>query len=332
MLSYYCVYDIMGGFVETMANVTNTFCTIYKDSELTHEVNYITTAVKFQDKWLFLKSEYPSGYMMISGMIKRSEAPELTVRRELYNKAGIVAGRVYEVATYSLSTGYGKVGKLGRTTSYGKLYYTECVCLGKLPQENSKKIELLDEIPADQLFLNPNACGPLMKKIKNWLASGEDEKQLPYAFEKLCGAVTYCNDGGVIKYILIKNLSGHIGFPKGHAENNESELDTATREVFEETGLKPHIYTKFRHSFGYAAPGEQLSNGRKPLLHKTAVYFVAGFPQSDIPNIKIQEEEVLNWWLVPYQEAIRLLNKNTDKRMLELANRWIEQNHKESST
>ena len=71
-----------------------------------------------------------------------------------------------------------------------------------------------------------------------------------------------------------------------------------------------------------------LSNNRKPLLHKTAVYFIANFPTEDIPNIKIQEEEVLNWWFVPYQEAIRLLNKNTDRRLLELANRWIEQNQK----
>ena len=47
------------------------------------------------------------------------------------------------------------------------------------------------------------------------------------AFEKLCGAVTYCRENGIIKYILIKNLSGHIGFPKGHSENGESEQQTA---------------------------------------------------------------------------------------------------------
>lgn len=311
-----------------MASVANTFCTVYKDSVFTHEIKYITTAVRYQGKWLFLKSDNVPGYRMISGAIKRSETPELTVRRELYNKAGIVAGRIYEVATYSLSTGYGKPCGTGRNVSYGKLYYTECVCLGKMPHESSQKAELIEGDIADSHFTNPNACGPLMRKIKSWLASGEEEKIMPFTFEKLCGAVTYCNDNGVIKYILIKNLSGHIGFPKGHAESGESELDTAKREVFEETGLKPQIMTEFRHCFGYAAPGIMLSNNRKPLLHKTAVYFIANFPTEDIPNIKIQEEEVLNWWFVPYQEAIRLLNKNTDRRLLELANRWIEQNQK----
>lgn len=313
-----------------MASVANTFCTVFKSSKFSHNVNYITTAVKFQDKWLFLKSDYPCGYKMISGEIKKSEPPELTVRRELYNKAGIVAGKIHEVATYSLSTGYGKVGKLGRSTSYGKLFFTECLCLGKPPHENSYKIELLEEDPADSHFLNPNACGPLMKKVKKWLASNEKEAHMPYAFEKLCGAVTYCNDGGVIKYILIKNLSGHIGFPKGHAENSESELDTAKREVFEETGLKPKFFTNFRHCFGYVAPGEYYCNGKKLMLHKTAIYFIAEFPTNNIPNIKIQEEEVLNWWFVPYQEALQLLNKNTDRRLLELAHNWIEHNKNNS--
>ena len=127
---------------------------------------------------------------------------------------------------------------------------------------------------------------------------------------------------------MIKNLSGHIGFPKGHAENHESELDTAQREVFEETGLKPEINTNFRHFFTYNAPGIPALSDKKIMLHKTAVYFAAKFDNSDIPNIKIQEEEVLNWWLVPYKEATKLLNKHTDRRMLELANNFILQTEK----
>ena len=61
-------------------------------------------------------------------------------------------------------------------------------------------------------------------------------------------------------------------------------------------------------------------------MHKLAVYFAARFTSDKIPQIKIQEEEVLEWWIVP--DAMKLLNKNADRRMLELANHWIEQNHK----
>lgn len=311
-----------------MASENNTFCTIYKNSGFTHRINYITVAVKFQDKWLFLKSEDTAGYKMINGTLKNGEQPENAIRRELYNKAGIVAAQVYEVAIYSITSGHGRFKSAGRTSSYGKLFFADCVCLGKMPKDTPFKVELLEELPSDAQYINQYTCAPLMRKITNWLASNETENITPYAFEKLCGAVTYCNDNGVIKYILIKNLSGHIGFPKGHAENHESELDTAKREVFEETGLKPQISTNFRHFFTYTAPGIPSLYDKKIMLHKTAVYFTAKFESSDIPNIKIQEEEVLNWWLVPYEEAIKLLNKHTDKRMLELANNYISQTEK----
>ena len=326
VLTPYCIYNWEDSL--KMAQASNAFCTIYKNSEFTHEVKYITVAVRFNNKWLFLKSNNPTQFRIISGAVKKGENHDAAVRRELYSKAGIVAAQVYEVAIYSISTGLDKFRKTSRNITYGKLFYAECVCLGKNPHSKQADIALLDTEPSDLQYLLPNISVPLMHKIKCWLASGEEENQLPYAFEKLCGAVTYCNDNGIIKYILIKNLSGHIGFPKGHAENNESEDDTARREVFEETGLKPQFDERFRHSFGYTAPGPILSNNRKTLLHKTAVYFVAKFPAEDIPNIKIQEEEVLNWWLIPYDEATKLLNKCTDRRLLALANSHIKQTEK----
>ncbi|HIU30213.1 MAG TPA: NUDIX domain-containing protein, partial [Candidatus Egerieisoma faecipullorum] len=191
---------------------------------------------------------------MIGGAVRNNEPPETALRRQLYDKAGIVAGKIYEIASYSLSSGSGKVGTAGRTTTYAKLYYTECSCMGTLP--NNKTEEVLcsaSELSAQQ-YLHPETSQPLMRKAICWLAGGGAERQAPFAFEKLCGAVTYCRENGIIKYILIKNLSGHIGFPKGHSENGESEQETAQREVYEETGLKPVLLTDFRHTFQYVTP------------------------------------------------------------------------------
>ena len=307
------------------ANIT---CSVLKDSDYTYKINHFTTAIRFQGKWIYIKSSDMSGYRMLDGTVTDSETPESVIKRELYKKAGIVAGRIYEVATYAMSTGYGKACKYKRNTSYGKLYFTECVCLGKLPDKDYEIMCCENEL-ADHRYTYPDANIPLMRKVKSWLTSGGLKKQLPHLFEKLCGAVTFCRDGDTVKYILIKNLSGHIGFPKGHAESGESELETATREVFEETGLKPIVYNQFRHTFAYSAPADpNLNLPEAANMHKYAVYFIAEFDRKDIPIIKIQEEEVLCWWLVPYHEAIRLLNKNTDKRLLELANRWIEYSSK----
>lgn len=309
---------------------SNVSCSVLKDEEAikmtgSYKIEHFSLVIRFQGKWIYIKTSDVPGYQLVSSCINDTETIISSIKRELYRKTGIVAGRIYEVATYSLSTGYGKSCKYRRKTSYGKLFFVECDCLGKLPD---KKSEILcsETEPSDSQLTFSEASAPLMRKAKSWLLSGGTEKQIPHLFEKLCGAVTFCRDGDTFRYILIKNLSGHIGFPKGHSENGESEFDTCAREVFEETGLRPRTYLQFRHAFSYTAPADKkVLNLPEPTdMHKYAVYFAAEFNKKDIPNIKIQEEEVLNWWLVPYNEAIRLLNKNTDKRLLELARRHIE--------
>ena len=51
--------------------------------------------------------------------------------------------------------------------------------------------------------------------------------------EKSCGCIVL--DKRTV--LLIKHNSGHWDFPKGHVEGEESEVETAIREVKEETGL-----------------------------------------------------------------------------------------------
>ena len=56
--------------------------------------------------------------------------------------------------------------------------------------------------------------------------------------EKSCGAIVYRRFHGNIEILLIKHInSGHWSFPKGHVEGDETELETARREIKEETGL-----------------------------------------------------------------------------------------------
>ena len=103
----------------------NTICTIFKDLALPHKTKYVAAAVRFQGQWVFIRSRSAEAYEMIGGSVRNSEPPETALRRQLYDKAGIVAGKIYEIASYSLSSGSGKVGTAGRMTTYAKLYYTE---------------------------------------------------------------------------------------------------------------------------------------------------------------------------------------------------------------
>ena len=53
--------------------------------------------------------------------------------------------------------------------------------------------------------------------------------------EKSCGAVVFTKENERIKYVLIRNLEGIYGFPKGHMEAGETEIETTLREVYEGT-------------------------------------------------------------------------------------------------
>src|SRR3989344_3356236 len=56
---------------------------------------------------------------------------------------------------------------------------------------------------------------------------------------KSAGAVIFAILDGSIYYLLLKHKKGdHWGFPKGRIMDSESRLDTAKREIFEETGIK----------------------------------------------------------------------------------------------
>ena len=67
--------------------------------------------------------------------------------------------------------------------------------------------------------------------------------------EKSCGAVVFTRkDDGEIRYVLVKQRSGRYCFPKGHVEGAETEHQTALREIWEETGIRPQILPGFRES------------------------------------------------------------------------------------
>lgn len=94
--------------------------------------------------------------------------------------------------------------------------------------------------------------------------------------EKACGAIII-KDG---KVLLIKQNDGYWGFPKGHVEENETEEQTAIREVKEETNIDVEIDNTKRYTIEYVLP-----NGNM----KEAVFFMA---KPTTNNLKRQEEEI----------------------------------------
>jgi 8-oxo-dGTP pyrophosphatase MutT (NUDIX family) len=53
-----------------------------------------------------------------------------------------------------------------------------------------------------------------------------------------CGGIIYRRRGGVIEIFFIKDPFQRWTFPKGHQETGETYIETAVREIREETGLE----------------------------------------------------------------------------------------------
>ena len=83
--------------------------------------------------------------------------------------------------------------------------------------------------------------------------------------EKSCGAIVYRMVNEKPQILLIKHKNGgHWSFPKGHIELNETEQETALREIKEETGIDVVLDPSFRETVHYSP---------KKDTNKEVVYF-----------------------------------------------------------
>lgn len=129
--------------------------------------------------------------------------------------------------------------------------------------------------------------------------------------EKSCGAVVYKKEEEKI-YILIEEMkAGHYSIPKGHVENNETEIETALREIKEETNLEVNLDSNFREVVSYS-PYEGCI--------KDVVFFVAEAKTFDMKEQLIEVTSLK--WLEPV-DAINILTFDSDKEVLRKALKYL---------
>jgi len=147
-------------------------------------------------------------------------------------------------------------------------------------------------------------------------------------FEKSAGAVIFRKapfdaaqgKEGKIYYLLLHYPSGaragknYWDLAKGHVEKGEKELDTARREVEEETGLKDIKFVEgFREwiKYFFRAKGKN--------IFKIVTFFLA---ETETAEVKISSEHMGFKWL-PYEEALKQLNFKNAKVILKKANDFL---------
>ena len=118
--------------------------------------------------------------------------------------------------------------------------------------------------------------------------------------EKSCGCIIIKNG----KVLLIQQTEGHWGFPKGHMELGETEIETAKREVKEETNIDVEINKDKRYVLEYTT-----DKG----IFKEVVLFIAKKINGD-ERYQASEIKTMEW--LTYKDAIDRITYDNTRELL----------------
>ena len=125
--------------------------------------------------------------------------------------------------------------------------------------------------------------------------------------EKSCGAIIFREKDEERLYLVLHSTQGHWTLCKGHVEGNETEHETAEREIMEETGLSVDFIDGFRRVITYSP---------RPNHIKDVVFFLARARGWDVT---CQPEEVAEVAFLPFRDAMTRLVHRSDRDTLAAA-------------
>lgn len=123
------------------------------------------------------------------------------------------------------------------------------------------------------------------------------------------GIIPVQRNNGKDSFLVVKSRSGHWSFPKGHAESGESSLETAARELYEETGLKKVTFIT-QETFSET----RISVEFDETILKTTIWYLCFIDQNEKVNIQDTDEIVEYRWL-GFDDAYELLSHDETKRV-----------------
>jgi bis(5'-nucleosidyl)-tetraphosphatase len=133
--------------------------------------------------------------------------------------------------------------------------------------------------------------------------------------EKSCGAVILVNNQEQTRYLLLNYAAGHWDFVKGNVEQNETEKQTVTRELQEETSITDaHFIDGFRESINYFYRRQGVT------VNKEVVFFVM---ESNTEKVELSFEHIGFIWL-DYQHAMKKLTFKNARDVLQKAHDFLQ--------
>lgn len=146
--------------------------------------------------------------------------------------------------------------------------------------------------------------------------------------ETSVGAFIYKIEKKEILFLLVySERNKEWGFPKGHIEPNETELETAKREIKEETGITDIEFIKdFRCIDAYKIKGT-LPATKNRIIDKNVIYYLAR-TREDF-KCSVDDEIGQGKWL-NYSQSIEYLKYDNQKNLLKKAYTFLEEEKSES--
>ena len=135
--------------------------------------------------------------------------------------------------------------------------------------------------------------------------------------ETSSGAVVYKKENNEFLFLLVYSVRNkEWGFPKGHIEKGETELETAKREIFEETGIKNLKFIDgFKFIDSYLIKGV-LPETKGETVIKNVIYYLC---YTDDACINPDNNEINNCKWFNFNEAIKILKFEKQHTLLKKA-------------
>jgi 8-oxo-dGTP pyrophosphatase MutT (NUDIX family) len=114
-----------------------------------------------------------------------------------------------------------------------------------------------------------------------------------------------------------------VALPKGNVDPGEKPLETALREVFEETGLRARSITKLA-DIKYVYSRKWQDNAK---IFKVVSFFLVKYQSGQIDDVKPEmRHEVRRAWWMPLEEAAEKLSYSGEKQVAKKALEYLEKN------
>jgi len=133
-------------------------------------------------------------------------------------------------------------------------------------------------------------------------------------YERSAGILIFRQMDEAREYLILHYPGGHFDFPKGHMEKDESERETAMRELMEETGIDKITWIE-----GYREKIHYDYRRGENMMSKDVIFFLARTRQK---KITISFEHKGFSWL-PFKEAVDKLTFSSAKELLKKAEKFL---------